>query len=98
MSQAEVYEFEIPDDGLDYDILDISYNPTTKAALQKCNIAKDATVLDVGSGSGHMTSWMATELVPNGKVISIDNSESQQSFAKKTISTKNIQNVEFKLM
>ena len=29
MSQAEVYKFEIPDDGLDYDILDISYNPTT---------------------------------------------------------------------
>jgi len=73
MKKNERYELEIPDEGLDYDILDMAFNPTTKSFIEANGIQKGMRVLDVGSGSGIMTHYLARKVGQKGHVLSIDN-------------------------
>lgn len=97
MSQ-EPYEFEIGEDGIDYDILDTAFNQTTKSFIAKNVNQPGMKILDVGCGSGKITAWLATVLCPTGTVTSIDNSAEQLKYAKRRIESQGINNVNFRLL
>ena len=77
LQDKERYELEIPEEGLDYDILDMAFNPTTQSFINVNGIHAGMRVLDVGSGSGVMTHYLAKMVGQEGHVLSIDNSLEQ---------------------
>ena len=95
---TEKYELEVGEEGLDYDLLDVSFNPTTQAFILAAGLKPGMKVLDVGCGSGVMTSWFAKQVGPSGHVTAIDNSESQLNFAFRRLQKENITNVETKIL
>src|SRR5690606_31014121 len=91
----EKYDFDVGEEGLSYDILDYSFNPSTKDFILKNGLKKGDRVLDVGCGSGIMTQWFAKVVGPEGHVVSIDNSQEQLEHAKRNISRIGLSNVTF---
>lgn len=53
------------------------YNPGSYQFLISQGIKQNQTILEVGCGSGSMTTWLAEQVGKKGKVIAIDNSSSQ---------------------
>lgn len=96
LTPNEVYELEIPEEGLSYDILEMAFDPTTKEFIKLSGIAEGMRVLDVGSGSGSMTNFLAEKVGPTGQVVAIDNSEQQLGFAKRYCEEKGHKNILFK--
>lgn len=92
----EHYDLEIPEVGLDYDILDQAFNPTTKSFINNSGVKAGMHVLDVGSGSGIMTHYLASLVGPQGHVVSIDNSAKQLACAKRYCDQNEDKNVTFK--
>ena len=97
MSNVEKYDFEIGE-GLDYDILDKSFNPTTQAFILKSGLVPGMNVLDVGCGAGVMTTWLAKQVGVKGSVTAIDNSDEQLNVTISRIKTENLSNVKTKVM
>lgn len=90
---TEKYDFDIGKDGLDYDILDESYNSRTQAHLLKNGLRRDMHVLDVGSGAGVMTAWIAEQVGPDGSVTAIDNSQEQLALVTKRAEQLGLNNI-----
>lgn len=98
MSNNEKYEFEIGDNGLDYDILDTQYNHSTQAFILKAGLKAGMTVLDVGCGAGVMTAWLAKQVGPMGQVIAVDNSEEQLGVTRRRIKKDALDNVDTQVL
>ncbi|MBA2652212.1 MAG: class I SAM-dependent methyltransferase [Tatlockia sp.] len=92
----ERYDLEIPTEGLDYDILDIAFNPTTQSFIEANGIKPGMRLLDVGSGSGIMTHYLASQVGQHGQILSIDNSEEQLARAQRFCQQQGDKNVSFK--
>ncbi len=98
MSNDEKYDLEIGEEGLDYDLLDKSFNATTQAFIIKAGIKPGMKVLDIGCGSGVMTTWLAKQVGPKGTVTAIDNSEEQLALTVRRLKKENISNVKTKVL
>lgn len=98
MSNKESYEFEIGSEGLDYDILDKSYNENTQQFLLNNGLKEGMHVLDIGCGAGVMTSWIAKQVGPSGSVLAIDNSPEQLQVTNKNLEKLNINNVKTQVL
>lgn len=98
MSDNERYEFEIGDDGLDYDILDKSYNAYTQHLILKNGLKSGMRVLDVGSGAGVMTTWLASQVGSEGHVVAVDNSENQIQLVKNRAQSLGLNNISYHVM
>ena len=96
MSDKERYDLEIPEEGLDYDILDLAFNPTSETFVINAGIQPGMKVLDVGSGSGIMTHFLAQQVGRNGHVLSIDNSPEQLARAMRYCEQQRDSNITFK--
>lgn len=94
MSSKENHEFEVSEEGLDYDILDASYNDATQAFLLKAGLKPGMTVLDANCGTGIMTAWLAKQVGPMGQVFAIDDNEDQLEQTIKQIKHERLDNVE----
>jgi SAM-dependent methyltransferase len=94
-SSDERYDLEIPDEGLSYDILDTTFNPTTETFLIQNGIKPGMRVLDVGSGSGFMTHFLAQQVGNQGHVHSIDLSPEQLARAKRYCDKQGDTNITF---
>ncbi|WED44566.1 class I SAM-dependent methyltransferase [Legionella cardiaca] len=94
----ERYDFEISEEGLSYDILDVSFNPTTQRFLMSNGIKPGMRVLDIGSGSGVMTHYLAQQVGKEGQVLSIDISAEQLNRAKRYCEQHNDNNVSFRVL
>ena len=92
----ERYDFEITEEGLDYDILDRSFNPTTQAFIERNGIKPGMRVLDVGSGSGLMTHYLSQQVGQQGQVLSVDISAAQLARAKQYCDRQDDKNILFK--
>lgn len=90
---TENYDFEIGDDGLDYDILDKTYNDSTQDWILKNGLKDGMHVIDVGSGAGVMTAWIAEKVGPSGHVTAIDNSPEQLACVSKRADQLGIKNI-----
>jgi trans-aconitate methyltransferase len=66
--------------------------------LDNTNFQGKEHVLDVGCGDGRITAYIATQLVPKGKVLGIDASDSMIQLAKETFSQKDYSNLEFQVL
>lgn len=93
-NMTEKYEFEVGEDGLDYDILDKSYNAHTQACLLTNGLKKGMNILDIGSGAGVMTAWLATQVGEEGSVTAVDNSAEQLQQVQTRTETLGLTNVE----
>lgn len=96
VQKNEHYDFEIPEEGLDYDILDLTFNPTTQSFIEAHGIQPGMRLLDVGSGSGVMTHYLALQVGDQGHVLSIDNSTEQLARAERYCQQHGDKNVTFK--
>ena len=98
MSKKEIYEFEIGEEGLSYDILDKNYNQTTQSLIIKNGLKPGMKVLDVGCGAGVMTAWLAKQVGADGHVTAVDNSGEQLQVTQKRLAALNISNVTTKVL
>lgn len=98
MSKDDKYDFEIGEEGLDYDILDASYNPSTQAFILEAGLKPGMKVLDVGCGAGVMTAWFAKQVGPQGMVTAIDNSEDQLNVTIRRLKAEHISNVNTRVL
>jgi SAM-dependent methyltransferase len=98
MANQEKYEFEIGEEGLDYDILDISYNEHTQQFLLKNGLKQGMHILDVGCGAGVMTAWLAHQVGENGQVLAIDNSPEQLKVTENKIKQLGLTNVKTQVL
>lgn len=94
----EKYDFDIGEEGLSYDLLDQSFNSSTKKFLLNAGLTQGMKVLDVGCGAGVMTSWMAHQVGKEGHVTAIDNSPEQLSVTQRTLKNQPISNVTTKVL
>ncbi len=90
---TEKYDFDIGEGGLDYDILDKTYSAMTQALMLKNGLKSGMHVLDVGSGAGVMTTWIAEQVGVNGSVTAIDNSPEQLTLVSKRASQLGLKNI-----
>lgn len=90
---AEKYDFEIGESGLDYDILDATFNEKTQKLILKNGLKAGMHVLDVGAGAGVMTCWLAQQVGSTGTVTAIDNSPEQLSVVKARASSLGLDNI-----
>lgn len=97
-NHTESYELEILKEGLSYDILDLTFNPTTESFIKRNGIQPGMCVLDIGSGSGVMTHYLAQQVGNEGHVLSIDNSPEQLAHAERYCDQNGVKNVTFKLL
>lgn len=98
MSKNEIYDLTIPEEGLDYDILDRSFNPTTQSFILAAGLKPGMKVLDVGCGAGVMTAWLAKQVGSTGSVTAIDNSEEQLKVTEKRLQLENLTHVSTKVL
>jgi ubiquinone/menaquinone biosynthesis C-methylase UbiE len=96
LQDNEQYDFEIPEEGLGYDILDMAFNPTTKSFIEASGIQPGMRVLDIGSGSGIMTHYLADSVGAKGQVVSIDISPQQLAHAERYCQQQGDKNILFK--
>lgn len=54
----------------------------TKKELSKLNLSGKEKILDIGSGDGLLSTYIAQELIPKGQLIGIDNSAEMVTFAQ----------------
>lgn len=94
----EKYDLEVGKEGLDYDILDKSFNPTTQAFILAAGLKPGMKVLDIGCGAGIMSAWLAKQVGPKGSVMAIDNSEEQLNFARKNFQKLNMNNIQTQVL
>ncbi len=99
------YEFIVTRPSLDELMLEIYDRPTQviypkDAALiiLKCEIASGCTVVEAGSGSGFMTTFLAMYVRPGGKVYSYERRPEFLSVARRNVSKLGLEeSVEFRL-
>jgi 2-polyprenyl-3-methyl-5-hydroxy-6-metoxy-1,4-benzoquinol methylase len=77
-------------------LLNEVHGPYSQALLHKTNTSGEMKILELGCGTGHMALWMASHLVPYGKVTAVDMSVEQIRIAKRVANRHKIANVEFK--
>ena len=58
--------------------------------LYKLNLSGSEKVLDIGSGDGRTSSYIAKEYLPNGHLVGIDNNSEMIAFAKSNSALSNI--------
>lgn len=63
--------------------------------LRRAGLGEGQRVLEVGCGTGAMTTWIAEQVGPNGKVVAVDASAQQIEIARKTAEEAGVSNVEF---
>lgn len=74
----------------------MAFNPTTKSFIEVNGIQPGMHILDVGSGSGRMTHYLANQVGLQGSVLSIDNSPEQLARAQGYCQRQGDKNVSFK--
>lgn len=94
----EKYDFDIGEEGLSYDLLDQSFNSSTKKFLLNAGLTQGMKVLDVGCGGGVMTSWIANQVGKDGHVTAIDNSAEQLNVTKRTLKNQSLSNITTKVL
>lgn len=53
------------------------YNPGSQKFLLSQGVKKEQSILEIGCGSGSMTTWLAEQVGKQGRVLAIDNSRPQ---------------------
>lgn len=70
------------------------YNPASHQFLLSQGIKKGQSILEVGCGSGTMTTWLAEQVGKKGRVIAIDNSPPQVLATSRLVSKLRLKQVE----
>lgn len=78
-----------------YVALNDATHASTLELLQNANINSYATVLELGCGIGLTAIELAKKIVPNGKVIALDQSAQQIEFARTNAVANGCDNIEF---
>ena len=73
------------------------YEASSQQFLMDAGLKPGMQVLEVGCGTGLMTTWIAQQVLPRGQVTAIDISPEQITTAKEHAANENINNVDFKV-
>lgn len=71
------------------------YGVGSQQWLRQHALPANATILDVGCGSGNMSLWLAQQIVPQGRVTAVDSSVEQLAIAKKRAVAAGVTNIRF---
>ncbi len=71
------------------------FSEHSKNFLIRAGITQGKRVLEVGCGTGSMTTWLAKQVGMNGQVIAVDASEEQLEIARKAAEKSGFTNIEF---
>jgi SAM-dependent methyltransferase len=94
---SDKYCFNIPEGGSKaLDILDYCFNESTQSFLLKSGLDYGMKVLEIGCGSGKMSSWISKKIGGDGQLIAIDNNQNQIDAALNCASQHEIKNASFK--
>jgi ubiquinone/menaquinone biosynthesis C-methylase UbiE len=63
--------------------------------LTRAGLREGSRVLEVGCGTGSMTTWIAKKVGKSGRVMAVDASEKQLEIARKAVEKSGVSNVEF---
>lgn len=92
------YFLEVGEKGKErLDILNNLSNDSSKDFLRKIGLSPGMNVLEIGCGTGEMSVWLAKQVLPNGKVIAIDNSSEQIRISRELAKKENISNIDFRV-
>lgn len=70
------------------------YNPGSQKFLLAQGLKKNHSVLEVGCGSGSMTTWLAEQVGNRGRVLSIDNNREQVLATERIVKKAKLRQVE----
>jgi len=69
--------------------------PYSQRFLTSTGLTQGITVLEIGCGTGNMTTWIAQQVGPTGSVIAVDISDQQLEIAKHAAEKQGLNNIEF---
>lgn len=69
--------------------------PYSTQLLMRAGLVANKKVLEIGCGSGNMTSWIAKQIGPGGQVCAIDFSAEQLELAKQQTAAQQLHNISF---
>lgn len=67
-----------------------------KKLIQRLDLGKDQTVLEIGPGPGYFSTYVAKK-IKNGRLVLLDIQQEMLDFAKKRLQKRKITNVDYKL-
>jgi ubiquinone/menaquinone biosynthesis C-methylase UbiE len=67
----------------------------SRTFLLRAGLREGQRILEVGCGTGSMTTWLAAQVGKHGRVIAVDASEKQLEIARKAAEESGISNVDF---
>ena len=96
---TEKYVFDIPEEGSNaLEVLDYCFNQSTQTFLNTAGLSSGMTVLEIGCGSGKMSCSIARVIGETGKLIAIDNNQSQLDAARTYAENNRISNIKFECL
>jgi ubiquinone/menaquinone biosynthesis C-methylase UbiE len=99
MAKPDSYMLDVGHDAADrLTLLNQIYGPFSRAFLSDCGLRPGMTVLDVGCGTGTVTAWIATQVVPDGHVVGVDVGEEQLGVARQHAAERGLANVTFRAL
>jgi ubiquinone/menaquinone biosynthesis C-methylase UbiE len=93
------YCFKIDKGGADsLNLLDYCFNDSTQNFLLRSGLKQGMTVLELGCGSGKMSTWIAEQIGVEGQLIAIDNNQYQVDAARKYSVEQGIDNIDYRCL
>jgi ubiquinone/menaquinone biosynthesis C-methylase UbiE len=90
------YVLQVGDKGFDrLKFLNDIFGPYSRDFLARAGLAEGNCVLELGCGTGCMTSWLAKTVGHRGRVIAVDARKEQIELAQKAVRQAGCENVEF---
>ncbi len=77
------------------DVMNQAFGAHSQHFLLNLGLSRGMSVIEVGCGTGNMTTWIAQQVGRKGKVVAIDASAEQIAVAEEKLAQAKIKNVEF---
>ena len=79
------------------DLLNDILDPASQAFIRRSGLRKGMRVLEIGSGNGILSCWLAQEVGPEGKVVGLDASGEQIKTSEQLAKDLHLENISFQV-
>jgi ubiquinone/menaquinone biosynthesis C-methylase UbiE len=90
------YVLEVGKKGFDrLKFINIVFGEHSRNLLRRAGIGRGNRILEIGCGTGSMTTWLAEQVGAEGRVVAVDASDKQLEIARKAAQEAGSTNIEF---